>query len=93
MLENAEGISNVDPDWSFPVLLYQFWVFALHKIPDPAKALCLMGRSNVRYHIIGGFRNYQTLRLIAPVSDGTAFPSYLYENRCFRPRAYVWAES
>jgi len=89
MLENAEGISNVDPDWSFPVSLYQFWVFALHKIPDPAQTLCLMGRSNVRYQILGGRGNYNTLRLVAPIFDGTPYPSYLYENRCFLPRAYV----
>jgi len=89
MLENAEGISNVDPDWSFPVSLYQFWVFALHTIPDPGRTVCLMGRSNVRYQILGSRVNYNTLRLVAPVSDGTPYPSYLYENGCYLPRAYV----
>jgi Bacterial membrane protein YfhO len=89
MLENAEGISNVDPDWSFPVPLYRFWVFALHKTHDPDRTVCLMGRGNVRYQIIGGLRNYQTLSLVAAVSDGTPFSSYLYRNRCFLPRAYV----
>jgi hypothetical protein len=89
MLENAEGISNVDPDWSFPVPLYQFWVFALHRVPGPAQTLCLMGRSNVRYQILGVRGNYATARAVTPVADGTPFPSYLYENRCFLPRAYV----
>lgn len=89
MLENAEGISNVDPDWSFPVPLYQFWVFALHKLSDPAQTVCLMGRSNVRYQILGDILHYPALRLIAPVADGTPFPSYLYRNLCFLPRAYV----
>jgi len=89
MLENAEGISNVDPDWSFPVSLYQFWVFALHRIPDPSQTLCLLGRSNVRYQILGSRVDYNTLRLIAPVADGTRYPSYLYENGCYLPRAYV----
>jgi hypothetical protein len=91
MLEDAEGISNVDPEWSFPVALYQFWVFALHKVPGPAQTLCLMGRSNVRYEILGGRGNYGTAREIARVEDGTPFPSYLYENQCFLPRAYVAA--
>ena len=89
MLEDAEGISNVDPEWSFPVPLYQFWVFALHKVASPAQSLCLMGRSDVRYQILGGQGNYETARMVAPVADGTPFPSYLYENRCFLPRAYV----
>jgi hypothetical protein len=89
MLEDAEGISNVDPEWSFPVPLYQFWVFALHKVPGPDQTFCLMGRSNVRYQILGGRGNYETASEIAPVADGTPFPSYLYQNRCFLPRAYV----
>ena len=89
MLEDAEGISNVDPEWSFPVPLYQFWVFALHKVPGPDRTLCLMGRSNVRYEILGGRGNYGAAREVATVADGTPFPSYLYRNECFLPRAYV----
>lgn len=89
MLEGAEGISNVDPEWSFPVSLYQFWVFALHKLRDPDQTLCLMGRSNARYQIIGRRGNFETAREVAPVANGTAFPSYLYENQCFLPRAFV----
>ena len=88
-LEDAEGISNVDPEWSFPVPLYQFWVFALHKAAGPDQTLCLMGRSNVRYEILGRRGNYETAREVAPVANATPFPSYLYENRCFLPRAYV----
>ncbi|HET9177428.1 MAG TPA: hypothetical protein VFQ24_03635 [Terriglobia bacterium] len=89
MLEGAEGISNVDPEWSFPVPLYRFWLFALHKAASPAQTLCLMGRSNVRYEILGRPGSYETAHEVAPVADGTPFPSYLYENRCFLPRAYV----
>ena len=93
MLEDAEGISNVDPEWSFPVPLYQFWVFALHKLPGPDQTLCLMGRSNVRYEILGARGNYRTAREVAPVESGTPFPSYLYRNQCFLPRAYVAARA
>jgi hypothetical protein len=89
MLEKAEGISNVDPDWSFPVSLYRFWVFALHKAPDPAQASCLFGRGNVRYQILGATGNFGTLREITPVFDGTPHPGYLYANRCYTPRAFV----
>jgi hypothetical protein len=89
MLEDAEGISNVDPEWSFSVPLYQFWVFALHKAAGPGQTLCLMGRSNVRYEILGRRGNYGTAREVATVANGTPFPSYLYENQCFLPRAYV----
>lgn len=93
MLEDAEGISNVDPEWSFPVPLYQFWLFALHKAASPAQTLCLMGRSNVRYEILGRPGSYETARPIAPVANGTPFPSYLYENQCFLPRAFVAARA
>lgn len=89
MLEGVDGISNVDPEWSFPVPLYQFWVFALHKVPGPDQTLCLMGRSNVRYQILGLARNYETAQRVVAVADGTPFPGYLYENRCFLPRVYV----
>ncbi len=91
LLDDAEGISNVDPEWSFPVELYKFWFFALHKVAGPNQTLCLMGRSNVRYQILGAQGNYQTAREVAPVENGTPFPSYLYENGCFLPRAYVAA--
>lgn len=93
MLDGAEGISNVDPEWSFPVALYRFWVFALHKVARPDQTLCLMGRSNVRYQILGTRGNYPSALEVARVADGTPFPSYLYENRCFLPRAYVAANA
>ncbi|HET7212714.1 MAG TPA: hypothetical protein VFL79_03945 [Terriglobia bacterium] len=93
MLDGAEGISNVDPEWSFPVPLYRFWVFALHKVTGPDQTLCLMGRSNVRYQILGTRGNYPSALEVARVADGTPFPSYLYENRCFLPRAYVAANA
>jgi hypothetical protein len=93
MLEDAEGISNVDPEWSFPVPLYRFWVFALHKVRGPDQTLCLMGRSNVRYEILGGVGSYSTAEAVAPVANGTPFPSYLYRNRCFLPRAYVASQA
>jgi len=89
LLEDAEGVSNVDPEWSFPVLLYRFWLFELHKAASPAQTLCLMGRSNVRYEIIGRPGNYEPAREVARVANGTPFPSYLYENQCFLPRAFV----
>lgn len=89
MLEGAEGISNVDPEWSFPVPLYRFWLFALHKAAGPDQTLCLMGRSNVRYEILGWPGSYETAREVAPAANGTPFSSYLYENGCFLPRAYV----
>jgi hypothetical protein len=57
--------------------------------PGPDQTLCLMGRSNVRYQILGGAGNYETSQRVAPVADGTPFSSYLYKNRCFLPRAYV----
>ncbi|HEX5410238.1 MAG TPA: hypothetical protein VFZ27_00090 [Terriglobia bacterium] len=93
MLEGAEGISNVDPEWSFPVPLYRFWVFALHKAASPAQTLCMMGRSNVRFEILGTPGDYRTAREVARVANGTPLPSYLYENHCFLPRAYVAGES
>ncbi len=77
------------PGGALPVL----GVSPCTRFRGPEQTLCLMGRSNVRYQILGGRGNYQTAREVAPVANGTPFPSYLYENGCFLPRAYVAARA
>jgi hypothetical protein len=93
MLEGLESTSNVDVDLSFPPQLFDFWVYAAQEAHDPAKEACLLGRANVRYQIVGQQLNLPTLRQITTVFNGSPDPSYLYENRCFLPRAYVAGEA
>jgi hypothetical protein len=89
MLTKVEGSLNFDIERSQPPLLYDFWTFALRQLPTPAQIDCLLGRTNVRYQILKTPQPNSTLREIAPVFNGSAFPSALYENCCALPRAYV----
>ncbi len=89
MVEGVESISNVDVDLSFPPQMFVFWVYAASEARDPSEEACMLGRANVRYQIIGHPLDLPTLRRVASVFNGTSEPSYLYENRCFLPRAYV----
>ncbi len=93
MLEGLQSISNVDVDLSFPPQMFDFWVYAAQEARAPAKEACLLGRANVRYQIVGQPLDLPTLRRIAVVANGSPDPSYLYENRCFLPRAYVASEA
>jgi hypothetical protein len=52
MLTGAEGVMNIDVERSFPISLYDYWVFALKELDDPARTSCLLGRSNVRYQVL-----------------------------------------
>lgn len=89
MLANAETSLNVDIERSIPPYLYEFWVFALLKTPDAARSDCLFGRTNVKYLILPAGAGSATVRPVAPVANGSPQPSFLYEDDCFLPRAYV----
>jgi hypothetical protein len=89
MLANAETSLNVDIERSIPPYLYEFWVFALLKTPDAARSDCLFGRTNVKYLILPAGAGSAVARPVAPVWNGSPQPSFLYENGCFLPRAYV----
>jgi hypothetical protein len=89
MLTGVEGIYNHDVEWSFPPPLEKFWVFALRELRDPARASCLLGRGNVKYFVSPVSRPEPTLREVARIYNGSTSPSYLYENLCAAPRAYV----
>jgi hypothetical protein len=93
MSGDMESISNVDVDLSFPPQMFDFWVYAAQQARDPSEEACLLGRANVRYQIIGQKLDLPTLRPIATVFNGSNDPSYLYENRCFLPRAFVASEA
>ena len=95
LLLDAEGVANIDVERSFPIYLYDFWVFALKGLSDPARTACLLGRTNVRYEVLPS-RNAaapSTQREVASISNGSPDPHYLFENLCATPRAFAaaWA--
>jgi hypothetical protein len=89
MLEDVEGISNIDVERSFPPFLYDYWMFMMRRLSDPARAACLLGRTNVKYEILSKRQATSMTREVAPIFNGSSAPNYLYENLCALPRAYV----
>ena len=89
MLEKVEGISNIDVERSFPPFLYDYWMFMIRRLSDPARVACLVGRTNVKYQILPARQDTPVTREVAPIFNGSAKPHYLYENLCATPRAYV----
>ena len=90
MLTGAEGVMNIDVERSFPVALYDYWVFALKELDDPARTACLLGRSNARYQV---FKKYvgdsAAGREVTKIFNGSPDPHYLYETPCFLPRVFA----
>jgi hypothetical protein len=89
MLLGVEGVFNIDVERSFPTYLYDFWIYELKGQRDPARAACLLGRTNVRYQVLKSPESLSTLREVAPIFNGSPDPHYLYENLCTTPRAFV----
>ena len=89
MLTGAEIVLNNDVDLSFPTDLFHFWVFIGDQMPDYSRADCLIGRTNVKYEIFDHRQHSSSLRLVGRVFNASSLPSYLYENLCALPRAYV----
>jgi hypothetical protein len=89
MLEEVEGISNIDVERSFPPFLYDYWMFMMRGLSDPARAACLLGRTNVKYQIFAKRQATSVTREVAPIFNGSPEPHFLYENLCATPRAYV----
>ena len=89
MLTEVETSLNNDVDRSFPPFLYEFWFFALRQLPDQTRTDCLLGRTNVKYLIRPRREANASVREVAPVFNGSAQPSYLYEDLCALPRSYI----
>ena len=89
MLTPAEGVMNIDVERSFPIALYDFWVFALKELDDPARAACLLGRANVRYQVSKERTQLSTQREVAEILNGSPNPHILYENLCTLPRTFA----
>jgi hypothetical protein len=89
MPEKVEGISNIDVERSFPPFLYDYWMFMIRRLSDPARVACLVGRTNVKYQILPARQDTPVTREVAPIFNGSVKPHYLYENLCATPRAYV----
>jgi hypothetical protein len=89
MVERLEGSLNLDMERSMPPFLYDVWIYVLRQAPDTLHVDCLLGRTNVKYVIRPTRRDSRAVRVANEISNGSPKPSYLYEDLCFVPRAYV----
>ena len=89
MVERMEGSLNLDMERSMPPFLYDVWIYVLRQAPDALHVDCLLGRTNVKYVIRPTRRDSRAVRAVDEIFNGSPRPSYLYEDLCFVPRAYV----
>jgi hypothetical protein len=89
MLTGAEGVMNIDVERSFPVPLYDYWVFIHKGLSDPARVACLLGRGNIRYQVLKVRTDLGTGREVAEIFNGSPDPHLLYETPCTMPRAFA----
>lgn len=89
MLAGVDVSENLDMEGSLPPAYYQFWIYELEDAPDLARADCLLGRANVKYIVRRAPQASATTRAASPIFNGSPQPSYLYEDLCFSPRAFV----
>jgi hypothetical protein len=89
MVERMEGSLNLDMERSMPPFLYDIWIYVLRQAPDSLHVDCLLGRTNVKYVIRPTRSDSAAVRVLDQIFNGSPKPSYLYEDLCFVPRAYV----
>ena len=89
MFHQVEGSINLDLERSLPPYIYDLEIYLARQSPDTLHTDCLLGRTNVRYVIRPTRSDSAATRLMGRVSNGSPQPSYLYEDLCFVPRAYV----
>jgi hypothetical protein len=89
MLTSAEGVMNIDVERSFPMELYDYWVFSHKQLGNAAQRACLLGRSNVRYQILKERTDLGVGREVAEIFNGSPAPHLLYEAPCAMPRAFA----
>jgi hypothetical protein len=89
MVERMEGSLNLDMERSMPPFLYDVWIYVLRQAPDSLHVDCLLGRTNVKYVIRPTRSDSAAVRVQDKIFNGSPKPSYLYEDLCFVPRAYV----
>ncbi len=89
MSEKVESGNSGDVDGSVSPFVFDFWEYVKYLTWDPVSTDYLLGRSNVRYLILPGRQPGAKRREVAQISNGSPQPSFLYENLCLTPRAYV----
>jgi hypothetical protein len=93
MLHRVEGSTNLDLERSLPPYLYDLEIYLGRQTPDALHTDCLLGRTNVKYLIRRTRTDSPATRLLGEVFNGSPRPSYLYEDLCFAPRAYIAGSS
>jgi hypothetical protein len=89
MFHHVEGSINLDLERSLPPYIYDLEIDLARQPSDTLSTDCLLGRTNVKYIIRPTRADSAATRLIGEVPNGSPQPSYLYEDLCFLPRAYV----
>jgi len=89
MLSGVEGSLNLDIERSLPPFVYDVWIYMLRQAPDAFHIECLLGRTNVRYFIRPTRRDSPGTTAVSEIFNGSAIPSYLYEDLYYVPRAYA----
>jgi hypothetical protein len=89
MLSEVEGSINLDLERSLPPYLYDVWIYQNRQAAHQLQIDCLLGRTNVKYIIQPVRRDSTVTRLVSELFNGSPEPSYLYEDLCWVPRAYV----
>ncbi|PYV30926.1 MAG: hypothetical protein DMG22_18870 [Acidobacteria bacterium] len=90
MLSGVESVTADEFDAAFPLPYYEFWRFArLAAQRDLGRQDCLLGRANARYLITFWPHQSPAAREVAKVYNPPPVPSYLYEDVCALPRAFV----
>jgi hypothetical protein len=93
MLHRVEGSTNLDLERSLPPYLYDLEIYLGRQTPEALHTDCLLGRTNVKYLIRRTRTDSPATRLLGEVFNGSPRPSYLYEDLCFAPRAYIAGSS
>jgi len=90
MLSGVESVTADEFDAAFPLPYYEFWRFArLAALRDLGRQDCLLGRANARYLITFWPHQSPAAREVAKVYNPPPVPSFLYEDLCALPRAFV----
>jgi hypothetical protein len=93
MLNGVEEGLNVDVERSLPPYLYDLWIYLIGQAPSPPFFDRVLGRTNVKYLVRRSRLDASTRRLVWTIPNGSPAPSYLYEDLCLMPRAYVAGSS
>lgn len=93
MWNDVEENINLDIERSLPPYVYDIEIYQNRPGIDALHVDCMLGRTNVKYIIRPDADDSSVMRLMGSVFNGSPESSYLYQDACFVPRAYVAANA